>query len=394
MAMPRKAEIKGLFYITHIENIPSILRDGILSHGQVEARHVPFTPIYDAGIVGNRKDKATPERASLWEYANLYFQPRNPMMYRVIHEKSSKDLAVVGVKPSVLRLPHVMLADGNAASNPTRFFKVAEGLKMIEKQWAAIQAEYWNDLDGSKRRIMAECLVPDRIPPDHIHTVFVADHEAKNRAEKLIASTGIPVVPEPNVFFKPSFRDRVGTNISLVEGDMFFSGMQTLTVSVNLQGIMGKGLASRAKYQFPDLYVHYQDACRSKRITAAKPCIYKRESSLDEELADLSTPLVTTNAVKWFMLFATKRQWRDNSRLDDIEAGLGWFRDHFRAEGVQSVALPALGCGLGGLDWACVGPLMCKYLHGIGIDVAIYLPREREIDRKFLSEAYLLKGGS
>jgi O-acetyl-ADP-ribose deacetylase (regulator of RNase III) len=390
--MRRTAEIKSLFYITHVENVPSILRHGILSHAMMESRNVSFTPIYDAEIVSKRKHKATPERGSLWEYANLYFQPRNPMMYRVIHEKAKKDLAVIGVKPSVLELPHVMIADGNAANNLTRFFTAAEGRKVIQGQWSAIQAEYWNDVDGSKRKIMAECLVPDQVMPDQIHTVFVADHETKKRVEGLIGSAPMPAVPEPNLFFRPSYRAKVGENISLVEGDMFFSRLQTLTVSVNLQGIMGKGLASRAKYQFPDVYVHYQDACRAKRITATKPCLYKREASFDEELADLSTPLDTPNAVKWFLLFATKRKWRENSRLDDIEGGLAWLRDHFSAEGVQSLALPALGCGLGGLDWADVGPLMCKYLHGIGIDVAIYLPRERAIEGKLLSEAHLLHG--
>ena len=192
------------------------------------------------------------------------------------------------------------------------------------------------------------------------------------------------------MFFHPNSRASIGSNISLIDGDMFFSDMQTLTVSVNLQGIMGKGLASRAKYQFPDVYVVYQDACRSRRITATKPYIYKREASLDEDLADLTTPLKTANAVKWFLLFATKRKWRDDSRLDDIEAGLKWFRDNFASEGVQSLAIPALGCGLGGLLWESVGPLMCRYLHGIGIKVAIYLPRERDIDRRYLTESFLL----
>jgi O-acetyl-ADP-ribose deacetylase (regulator of RNase III) len=111
---------------------------------------------------------------------------------------------------------------------------------------------------------------------------------------------------------------------------------------------------------------------------------------LDDELADLTKPLATPNAVKWFMLFATKRRWREDSRMDDIEGGLAWFREHFEREGVRSVALPALGCGLGGLEWADVGPLMCKYLHDIGIDVAIYLPRERAIDKRYLSDEYLL----
>jgi O-acetyl-ADP-ribose deacetylase (regulator of RNase III) len=391
--MASKAEIKSLFYITHVENLPSMLKNGILSHAQVETKKVPFTPIYDSGIVSNRKLKSTPDHKSLWDYANLYFQPRNPMLYRVVHEKAKRDLAVIGVAPRVLQQPNVFVTDGNAANNPTQFFRAGEGLKVIENQWKAIQSEWWNELDGSKRKIMAECLVPDRIAPDCIHTIFVADHETKKRVEGLIGTTSVPVVPEPNFFFQPSFAAQIGKNISLIEGDMFFSNMHALTVSVNLQGIMGKGLASRAKYQFPDVYVFYQDACRSRRLTATRPCLYKREASLDEELADLTTPLNTPNAVKWFLLFATKRRWRDDSRLDDIEGGLNWFRNNFQSEGVKSIALPALGCGLGGLSWADVGPLMCRYLHAIGIEVAIYLPRERAMDRSLLSEGYLLGGG-
>ena len=141
---------------------------------------------------------------------------------------------------------------------------------------------------------------------------------------------------------------------------------------------MGKGLALHTKQKFPDVYVAYQDACRSKRITEIKPYLYKREGSLDEELADFGADLTTPNAVKWFLLFATKRKWRENSRLEDIEGGLDWVQRNFKEQGIQSLAMPALGCGLGGLDWKDVGPLMCKYLHGIGIPVAIYLPRRTD----------------
>lgn len=388
--MAKKAEITSLFYITHVENLPSILKYGILSHSEVEAKGVKYTPIYDTSIVSNRKEKSTPAGKSLWNYANIYLQPRNPMMYRVVHEKSRKNLAVIAVRPDVLSLPGVWITDGNAANGPTQFYHLADGLKVIEKQWSIIQAEYWRSDDGSKRKIMAECLVPSTIPPEHIHSIYVADQETKQRADELIGLSKVQVVPEPYMFFQPRFKSRIGSNISLIDGDMFFSDMQTLTVSVNLQGIMGKGLASRAKYQFPDVYVVYQDACRAKRVTATKPYIYKREASLDENLADLSTPLETANAVKWFLLFATKRKWRDNSRIDDIEAGLAWFKDHYASEGVQSLAIPALGCGLGGLAWETVGPIMCRYLHEIGIPVAIYLPRERGVDNKFVSQAHLL----
>lgn len=386
----RQLDIRELFYITHIKNIPSILEKGILSHERIETERVHPTPIYDKDIVNSRKWKTTPDGKSLWFYANLFFQPRNPMMYRVVHEIGKANLAVVGINKKVLFQPGVFITDGNAANEPTQFYVQSAGLKMLQQQWAVVQKEWWNNLDGSKRRIMAECLVPDFINVEHIRSIYVACENAQASVKDIVGHHPISIVPEPNMFFQPASRTRIGDNISLINGDMFFSTLQTLTISVNLQGIMGKGLASRAKYQFPDVYVAYQDACRSKRLTETKPYLYKREASLDTELADYSARLDTPNAVKWFLLFATKRRWQENSRMDDIEGGLQWVRDNFHKQGIQSLAMPALGCGLGRLEWKDVGPLMCRYLHGLGINVAIYLPREEVIPAQYLTQAHLL----
>ncbi len=386
----RKLDIRNLYYITHINNLPSILEKGILSHERIEQEKVQSTRIYNADIVNSRKEKITPDQKSLWSYANLYFQPRNPMMYRVVHENGAKDLVVVSVAKEILQTPGVFIADGNAANAPTQFYFPSNGLKILRQQWKIVQNEWWNTLDGSKRKIMAECLVPNSVSPEFINSVYVADEKTQSRLSGMVGYRSIPIIPEPKMFFQPNSRSKIGDNISVIEGDMFFSTLQTLTISVNLQGVMGKGLASRAKYQFPDVYVAYQDACRSKRITATKPYLYKREGSLDEELADFGADLATPNAVKWFLLFATKREWRENSRLEDIEGGLDWVRRNFQTQNIKSLAMPALGCGLGGLDWKDVGALMCKYLHGIGIPVAIYLPRERTIPREYLAESHLL----
>ncbi|MFZ1933664.1 MAG: DarT ssDNA thymidine ADP-ribosyltransferase family protein, partial [Thermoguttaceae bacterium] len=59
--MPRQAEVKSLYYITHVDNVASILQHGILSHGQIESRGIPFKPVYDAEIVSRRKGKAAPD---------------------------------------------------------------------------------------------------------------------------------------------------------------------------------------------------------------------------------------------------------------------------------------------------------------------------------------------
>ena len=381
----------SLYYITHIDNLPSILDKGILAHERIKELDVPSTPIYNQEIVRRRKEKSTPDRKSLWNYANLYFQPRNPMMYCLVQQQEKEDLVVVGVRKGVLQEKDVVITDGNAANDPTRFYSQSEGLVVLYKQRRVIQSDWWNDGDGSKRKIMAECLVPGQVKREYIHTLYVANDAARKQVKQVVSNRQTPIALEPHIFFEPKFKSQIGDNISLIRGDMFFSTMQTLTISVNLQGVMGKGLASRAKYQFPDVYVVYEDACRARKIAARKPYLYKREISLDQELTDPSLPLSTSNAVKWFLLFATKRRWRENSRLDDIEGGLDWVKRNFEEEGIQSLAMPALGCGLGNLEWADVGPLMCSYLHGIGIPVEIYLPSERVIHSQYLEASYLLE---
>ncbi len=388
--MPAKRfEVKSLYYITHVDNLLSILHHGILAHQRVVDQGLPFTPIYDESIVSNRKAKTTPEGKSLWNYANAYFQPRNPMLYRVLHEKEPGQLAIVGINPQILHRPHALVALGNADSGVTEILPASEGIRHIAQMWDIIGADWWNAMDGSKRKIMAECLVPDSISPENIYSVFVASHEIAHAVKEQLPSS-IPVIPEPAMFFRPARRYRLTERLFLAEGDMFFSTMHTLTVSVNLVGIMGKGLASRAKYQFPDVYVFYQDVCRRRKLQMGKPALYKRESFVDEELADDPASLPELNANKWFLLFPTKRHWRENSDLAGIEAGLRWLKENYESQDIRSLALPALGCGLGKLEWREVGPIMCQALANLNIEVAIYLPRERETPAEYLSPRYLL----
>ncbi len=391
-----RQQLSQLYYITHIENLPSILKLGILSHEQVEAQAVDFTAIYDAQIVASRRGVSAPNGKSLWSFANLYFQPRNAMLYRVVCEKPTEDIAVVAVRADILNRADIFIATGNAASQQSEILPANEGRKTIPQIRREIDKEYWTEEDGSKRKMMAESLVPDCVPPESIQSVYVASHGAAQRAQDIMRSAkflGIapPVIPEPHMFFRPP---RVvtlpGTSISLAEGDMFFSRMHTLTVSVNTVGVMGKGLASRAKYQFPDVYVVYQDVCRSRSLRMGRPYLYKRESSLDYQLADDPGTLTNGMPSTWFLLFPTKRHWREMADIAGIEQGLEWVIDHCIAEGVNSLALPALGCGLGRLDWRDVGPLMCRYLCKLDIPIRIYLPAERRIPEESLTREFLL----
>ncbi len=390
--MPKNS-VKGLYYITHIDNLASILRHGILSHRQVEAQKIAFKPVYNAEIVAHRAQRQTPDKKRLWDYANVYFQPRNPMLYKVLSETDKKNVVILGVKPQVLETKGAFIALGNAAHSLSTLVDIKNGLKTINGEyWPVINSDWWKTEDGTKRKIMAECLVPNGISPDEIHSVYVTNANVAENVRGILAGVARPVevVVEPHMFFQPNRQGRLTNRLSWVDGDMFFSQMQTLTVSVNTVGVMGKGLASRAKYQFPDMYVIYQDVCKDKSLQMGKPYLYKREGSLDEDLADEPFSLPNLNANKWFLLFPTKNHWKEGSDRAGIEKGLQWLVENYKAEGIQSIALPALGCGLGGLDWKDIGPLMAKYLARMDVQASIYLPQGQPIDPQFLTKEFLL----
>mgnify|MGYP001146972375 CR=1 FL=1 len=384
-------ETRELYYITHIDNLPSILKRGIFSHENIEVKGLKYTPIYDKEIISRRKEKTVPKGRSLWSFANLYFNPRNPMLYRLRCEGLLDDLVVLGVSRAILEYPNILVTTGNAATEAAEILPPSK--PVITQIVKETDREWWYLHDGSKRKIMAECLVPDLVPAEYIKSIYTPSYDS---VQKILALEDIPaptkhqVIHEPYMFFNPSKQVNLTDNLSLMLGDMFFSRMHTLTVSVNTVKVMGKGVASRAKYQFPDVYVEYQEACRSRRLKMGKPVLYKRETSIDLELADEPSSLKKANLETWFLLFATKRDWRDRADINGIEKGLQWLVKKYDSEGIRSLAIPALGCGLGRLEWRNVGPLLVKYLSTLDIPVSIYLPVERKISDKLLTKDFLL----
>ena len=375
----------SLYYICHVENLGSILEKGIFSRQDIQSQNITHKDIHDPGVLSQR-DKILPGDKNLQEYVNLYFQPRNAMLYRLVCNLGRKPLAVLQVDSSVLDVEGSYFSDRNAAAYHAQFYSKSSDLQKIDEK--VFKKEYWTDSDDTKQRMMAEVLVPEPIPPDRILTVYRPLND--ETVTKIVGDK--PIAVEPYIFFLPTWLSRLNGSISLSKGDMFFSSMQTFTISVNLKGIMGKGLASRTKYQFPDAYVRYQDDCKSKKLQVGKPTLFKRGIRIEEELADDPSKLDPSgiNGYRWFLFFPTKRHWRDDSRFEDIELSMQWLVENYKKQGIQSIALPALGCGLGNLDWKDIGPMMCHYLNKMAITSCIYLPMKEQLEPDLLNAEYLL----
>lgn len=143
------------------------------------------------------------------------------------------------------------------------------------------------------------------------------------------------------------------------EGDLFKSECQVITVPVNTVGVMGKGLALAFKLKYPDLFKVYRELCRSKELRVGVPYLYRQGSDRD------------------VLLFPTKMHWKDPSRLEWIEEGLDYVYDTYEELGIESLALPPLGCGNGGLDYLLdVRPVIYQCLDDsdLPVEVLLYKP--------------------
>jgi O-acetyl-ADP-ribose deacetylase (regulator of RNase III) len=104
---------------------------------------------------------------------------------------------------------------------------------------------------------------------------------------------------------------------------------------------MGKGIALQFKQAFPENFTAYERACHAGEVRPGRMFVFETRSMIGP---------------KYIINFPTKRHWRGDSRLEDIEAGLKDLIQVVTRLGIQSIAVPPLGCGLGGLNWGHVRP--------------------------------------
>lgn len=145
-------------------------------------------------------------------------------------------------------------------------------------------------------------------------------------------------------------------------GDIFKSGCQTLVNPVNCVGFMGKGLALEFKNRYPIMFDDYRKRCEYGGLEAGKPYVYKGSSP-------------------WILNFPTKNDWRNNSEIQYVADGLLYLLEHYKEWGITSLAIPALGCGLGGLDVESVWDQFKVYLPEMDIRVDVFVTEKmrREI---------------
>lgn len=138
--------------------------------------------------------------------------------------------------------------------------------------------------------------------------------------------------------------------IEFKRGDLLAEEAEALVNTVNCVGVMGRGIALQFKKAWPENFKAYAAACRRHEVQPGRMLVFE-------------TGLLTNP--RYLINFPTKRHWRGNSRIEDIETGLIALVEEVRKRNIRSVAIPPLGAGLGGLDWAEVRMHIERAMHNL-----------------------------
>ena len=145
-------------------------------------------------------------------------------------------------------------------------------------------------------------------------------------------------------------------------GDIFKTEVEALVNAVNCVGIMGRGIALQFKRAFPENFSAYAAQCKHKKMRPGQVHVFETGQRLPPH---------------HIINFPTKRHWRDRSRIEDIKSGLTSLTAEIRARDIRSIAIPPLGCGLGGLAWPEVRGLMATALAGLKtVEIIIFEPSD------------------
>ncbi|GBD97748.1 MAG TPA: Appr-1-p processing protein [Nitrospirae bacterium] len=149
--------------------------------------------------------------------------------------------------------------------------------------------------------------------------------------------------------------------IKYKSGDILKEDSEALINTVNCVGVMGRGIALQFKNAFPENFKAYSLACKNDEVQPGQMFVY--------ETGQLTNP-------RYIINFPTKRHWRGKSRMVDIEAGLKALVEVIRQYNIQSIAIPPIGSGLGGLEWTEVKLRIETALRPLtDVRVIIYEPK-------------------
>jgi len=199
LSIIEKVGIATIDHMTHIDNLDSIFKNGLLAHNN------PHKKIDISNKeVNDRRNKLEPiYNKNIHDYVPLYFNPRNAMLYRN-QRKFGDEVVILAFNKNTILLDNSFFTNGNVASNHTLYSNDIKELEHEAWNWNMIWSRSWNeqpDAEDIKWSMMAEVLIYEKLEITQLQAIYCSSNKAKKYIEYRYHPDYIEIIVNTRVFF-------------------------------------------------------------------------------------------------------------------------------------------------------------------------------------------------
>jgi len=123
------------------------------------------------------------------------------------------------------------------------------------------------------------------------------------------------------------------SNVEYITGSIFDSKQPALGHGVNVEGVMGSGIAVLVRRKYPSIFLPYEDACKRGLLVPGSMLPIQVEEN------------------KWVFNIASQAKRGRDARVEWLEDSIYASFHYASVEGITGIALPRIASDIGGLDW-------------------------------------------
>ena len=197
-----------IYRMTHIDNIPHILKHGI-THRESADADPSYIPIGDTSIIDKRRnlirETVAGEKISLGDFIPFYFYARMPMLYNIQHGYKVERVDAENIVYLIVAIKAITndsnrkfyFSDGHTVSRQTKFYgkdRLGDIDRLADIEW--VKSNDWGNDYVVKERKQAEFLIMGDIPTSAIATICCYSSNARQRLVDMGVSCDIIVRPK------------------------------------------------------------------------------------------------------------------------------------------------------------------------------------------------------
>lgn len=210
MSVPNELSDKYFFHFSHLENLDSIVKNGLLCTNRKTELGIDHLNVASTSIQARRSSMEVTcgPKGTVHDYVPFYLCSTNPMFLSLVNQKNVDQPFVIFFAISIdyVNRDSVVFSDASAnTSAPPNFFHDPADLDQLD--WEAIGNTKWGrGTDDELHRRMAEVLVHEKVPIEDIEYIVVWNNNVKDEVQRIFNSNNVKCPPIEFTPFKRVYR--------------------------------------------------------------------------------------------------------------------------------------------------------------------------------------------